>query len=237
MDFDVRDLKREKKMFKLEQFEHFETILQNCIVEIKHEAKYNMKEHCNFIVPTCKIGNPIYRIEDLESYLIKQLTVRGFFVVKERERVLYISWKDKDLEYVKQQRLMEERREQLESNSQEFNEFYTEHERKSKQIDRMVSDINKIHAVGIPQMKNEEICLTKNQRQKAKKNELPIASTKQRKQKIKQHATTPAPKKNINEKEDVISLQIMYKDGIKDFVPLSQSYYNHLLKYQQELFE
>jgi hypothetical protein len=230
LNFNVLDLKREKKVFKLEQFEHFERVLRDCIYKIKHVGTYSNKEHCNFVVPVCKIGDPIYKTEDLENYLIKQLNKRGFFVILERERLLYVSWKDKDLEYVKQQKLMDERKEHLSSENKDFEDLYNHHKSNSQKIDEIINDMGITESTSKSSRKKTDRKTSKIPRSEPPKTRRDIPR--------KSRESLPQRKKfskPVDGEYDIKTLEIMHKDGLRDSLPVSIEVYNHILKYQDDL--
>jgi hypothetical protein len=233
MNLNIRELKVKKRCLKQRTFEHFQSILEDCGNEIKKHAELN-REFCNFIVPRCKITDPVYNVSDLEHYIITQLTNKGLFIVVEQPRLLYISWKDKDLEYVKQQRMMEERREQLQSEMDLFNDTYEPQAQRAMMLDEILSKEHQRQTRHIPSRKLEKI------KPSDIHNSTTRTITHSRSHRPRQHKqttqSTSTAKKTTKSKVDdtppVVNMNVMYDDGIQDIIPVDESIRDLIIDFQ-----
>ncbi len=233
--FNVSELKRSKYLIKHQLFVHFEKVLNECIMKIKNTARDTDREYCTFIIPRCSIGDPTYNIDVLEQYIIKQLTNKDIFVVIERPRLLYISWKDKDIDYVKQQRLMEERRERLQSDIDYFNQEYDEQYQQTERLKSITSDKQKIIQQEPTQLNIDDIREPQPRRSRSHKPKKLHSVNKHKPTQVSStptNTTTNKSKKKKNDEKPVVTMSIMYHDGMYDTIPVDKDIYDIILEHQ-----
>ena len=86
------------KMNKTHQNPIFPEILKKCHSQINRYSTQHKATECIFIVPAHVFGKPLYNIDDLLDYLVKELKNNGLYV-QQRDSNLYISWATDNLDY------------------------------------------------------------------------------------------------------------------------------------------
>jgi len=237
MNFNIQELKSKKYHLKHKVFAHFHNILNECVNEIKKTSSNTNKEYCNFIVPKCKLGDPIYNVNDLEHFIVKQLTNKDLFIVIEQPRLLYISWKDKDIDYVKQQRLMEDRRTQLQSEIDYFNDSYEPTAHRAMMVnDVLTQTTGQPTTRKLEQLKSNDICSHKSSSSRTSHSSHSSHSHKTKPILRKKQPTKPKTSKCVNLKKcepSVVNMPIMYENGIQDLIPVDKDIYDIILEYQK----
>lgn len=77
----------------------YEDFLTACTNKIKKCASVYKQYNCIYEIPPFKVGHPQYNALDLKKYIIKKLTLNGFYVREESGLTIYVSWKPEDFNY------------------------------------------------------------------------------------------------------------------------------------------
>ncbi len=82
----------------------YDEVLQKCHTKIKKTAQTPKgSTFCFYIIPNYVFGIPLYDINACIVYLVKHLTINGFYVAYTHPNLLYISWfnRNNSIEYNK----------------------------------------------------------------------------------------------------------------------------------------
>lgn len=77
----------------------YDDFLTACTNKIKKCASVYKQYNCIYEIPPFKVGHPQYNALDLKKYIIKKLTLNGFYVREESGLTIYVSWKPEDFNY------------------------------------------------------------------------------------------------------------------------------------------
>ena len=73
------------------KYKTYESVLKQCHKRIKRHAE-NFKLSCIYSVPRFIIGTPLYKYDELKTYLVNSLKKSGFEIKWVNDQVMYISW-------------------------------------------------------------------------------------------------------------------------------------------------
>ena len=99
---DINSLFETTNHKQLKRLEIYDKILKQCHSRIKQYSKYE-KTTCFFAVPEFIIGVPLFKVEELRTYIMNSLTKNGFELMYLHPNWLMIDWtkKKKSLQKVK----------------------------------------------------------------------------------------------------------------------------------------
>lgn len=87
---ELSNFHRQKKRIELDIFN---TILNQCIKQIKYENEHG-KEETYFNIPAFMIGAPVYDISTCNSFILENLKKQGIKCKKICNNLIHISWKN-----------------------------------------------------------------------------------------------------------------------------------------------
>lgn len=96
---DITQLKKEEKNPDRVQKKVKKMILAKCHAKIEWTNKKTEFRECFFDIPFYMVGYPGYDLEDINHYLVKQLTLNGLYAERISPQRVYVSWKPEDLDY------------------------------------------------------------------------------------------------------------------------------------------
>ena len=87
----LSDLFKTSNKKNLKRLEIFDDILVKCHRRIKYNSSLE-RTYCFFQIPEFIIGVPLYKIEELRTYIINSLKTNGFQIMYIDPNWLFISW-------------------------------------------------------------------------------------------------------------------------------------------------
>ena len=97
---DIGELVQENKRQENNRMSVFEEVLRNCHSLIKRYNKQRIRE-IHYSIPPMILGKPKYDLHVLRNYLVHHLRDNGLRVDQLSDTVLYISWKETDIDLAK----------------------------------------------------------------------------------------------------------------------------------------
>ena len=91
---DINSLFESTNQKTLRRLETYDSILKKCHARIKYYSKFE-KTTCFFAIPEFLIGDPLYDVNELRTYMMNSLEKNGFKLMYLHPNWLMIDWSEK----------------------------------------------------------------------------------------------------------------------------------------------